>query len=159
MKAWDPKRSGHQFSSCNVATHLIRNRPLNPVLGEYVPFPSPLSSILFSAPSHNPDYSMANGRNLHILFFPRHHHPPRRASLPPPPITAYVIENKTKGLRLIGHSAQKTNFIAGSIIVKQIGHAILTVSLPNNTKVEYLITLPRLASTGSVALLFSPPHI
>lgn len=27
-----------------------------------------------------------------------------------PPITAYVIENKSKGLCLIGHNAQKTSF-------------------------------------------------
>lgn len=27
-----------------------------------------------------------------------------------PPITAYVIENKSKGLRLTGHNAQKTSF-------------------------------------------------
>lgn len=27
-----------------------------------------------------------------------------------PPITAYVIENKQKGLRLVGHNAQKTSF-------------------------------------------------
>ncbi|RDB19666.1 Protein KES1 [Hypsizygus marmoreus] len=73
-----------------------------------------------------------------------------------PPITAYVIENKTKGLRLIGHNAQKTSFSAGSIIVKQIGHAILTVSLPNNTKVEYLITLPRLRIDG---LWYGSPYI
>ncbi|RDB19614.1 Protein KES1 [Hypsizygus marmoreus] len=73
-----------------------------------------------------------------------------------PPITAYVIKNKTKGLRLIGHNAQKTSFSAGSIIVKQIGHAILTVSLPNNTKVEYLITLPRLRIDG---LWYGLPYI
>ena len=27
-----------------------------------------------------------------------------------PPITAYVIENEQKGLRLVGHNAQKTSF-------------------------------------------------
>ena len=27
-----------------------------------------------------------------------------------PPITAYVIENKSKGVRLVGHNAQKTSF-------------------------------------------------
>ncbi|KAJ3490019.1 hypothetical protein NLJ89_g11473 [Agrocybe chaxingu] len=30
-----------------------------------------------------------------------------------PPITAYVIENKSKGLRLVGHNAQKTSFSCG----------------------------------------------
>lgn len=27
-----------------------------------------------------------------------------------PPITAYVIENKKKGIKLVGHNAQKTSF-------------------------------------------------
>ena len=33
-----------------------------------------------------------------------------------PPITAYVIENKSKGLRLSGHNAQKTSFSCTSFI-------------------------------------------
>jgi oxysterol-binding protein-related protein 9/10/11 len=33
-----------------------------------------------------------------------------------PPITAYFIENKSKGLVLQGHNAQKTSFSAGAII-------------------------------------------
>lgn len=36
----------------------------------------------------------------------------------------------------------------GSIIVKQIGHAILTVALPSGKQEEYLITLPRLRIDG-----------
>jgi hypothetical protein len=86
----------------------------------------------------------------------------------------YVIENKPKGLRLVGHNAQKTSFsgnvypqlhfvqhiylpfTAGSIIVKQIGHAVLTVSLPSGTKEEYLITLPRLRIDG---LWYGSPYI
>jgi hypothetical protein len=27
-----------------------------------------------------------------------------------PPITAYAIENKSKGVKLVGHNAQKTSF-------------------------------------------------
>jgi oxysterol-binding protein-related protein 9/10/11 len=36
----------------------------------------------------------------------------------------------------------------GSIIVKQIGHAILTVSLPSGGQEEFLLTLPRLRIDG-----------
>ncbi|KXN85198.1 Protein KES1 [Leucoagaricus sp. SymC.cos] len=53
-----------------------------------------------------------------------------------PPITAYVIENKSKGLKLVGHNAQKISFSSGSIIVRQIEHATLSIG---DTK--YLITL------------------
>lgn len=93
-----------------------------------------------------------------------------------PPITAYRIENKKKGLVLVGHNAQKTSFsgtsrsirlscitrfdgmlgLAGSIIVKQIGHAILTVTLPSGSVEEYLITLPRLRIDG---IIYASPYI
>ncbi len=35
-----------------------------------------------------------------------------------PPITAYIIENKSKGLVLQGHNAQKTSFSSGTLIGK-----------------------------------------
>ena len=73
-----------------------------------------------------------------------------------PPITAYYITNPSKGLTLQGHSAQKTSFSGGSIIVKQIGHAILTVDLPEGGKEELLITLPRLRIDG---LWYGSPYI
>lgn len=73
-----------------------------------------------------------------------------------PPITAYVIENKTKGLTLTGHSAQKTSFSSGAIIVKQIGHAILTIDLGEGKKEEVLITLPKLRIDG---LWYGSPYI
>lgn len=44
----------------------------------------------------------------------------------------------------------------GSIIVKQIGHAILTVALPNGKKEEYLINFPRLRIDG---LWYGSPYI
>ncbi|RDB15413.1 Protein KES1 [Hypsizygus marmoreus] len=124
-----------QYTSRNESMG-SEKKPLNPVLGElfYGKWPATSTS------------SSSQGTTTLLVEQVSHH----------PPITAYVIENKTKGLRLIGHSAQKTNFIAGSIIVKQIGHAILTVSLPNNTKVEYLITLPRLRIDG---LWYGSPYI
>ena len=73
-----------------------------------------------------------------------------------PPITAYVIENKSKGLSLTGHNAQKTSFSSGAIIVKQIGHAILTIDLGGGKKEEVLITLPKLRIDG---LWYGSPYI
>lgn len=106
---------------------LTSARPLNPVLGEvfYGMWPD------------------KNGRGETSLLVEQvSHHPP---------ITAYIIENRTKQLRLVGHNAQKTSFSSGSIIVKQIGHAVLTVAGE-----EYLITLPRLRIDG---LWYGSPYI
>ncbi|KAF9529050.1 hypothetical protein CPB83DRAFT_853129 [Crepidotus variabilis] len=109
-------------------------KPLNPVLGE----------TFFGT------WPDKNGRGVTELLVEQvSHHPP---------ITAFVIENKSKGLRLTGHNAQKTSFSAGSIIVKQIGHAVLTVqpkdtSLPVET---FLITLPKLRIDG---LWYGSPYI
>ncbi|KIJ41967.1 hypothetical protein M422DRAFT_254988 [Sphaerobolus stellatus SS14] len=107
-------------------------KPLNPVLGE-----------LFYG--HWPD---RNGRGeTRLLVEQVSHHPP---------ITAYMITNKAKKLALQGHSAQKTSFSAGSIIVKQLGHAILNVELPDGSKEQYLITLPRLRIDG---IWYGSPYI
>ena len=46
--------------------------------------------------------------------------------------------------------------VGGSIIVKQIGHAVLTVGLPGGQQEEYLITLPRLRIDG---LWYGSPYI
>ena len=92
-----------------------------------------------------------------------------------PPITAYYITVPEKGLTLTGHSAQKTSFsgmcsifahfttvclielvLAGSIIVKQIGHAVLNVKLPSGQTEQFLITLPRLRIDG---LWYGSPYI
>ncbi|KAF9491132.1 oxysterol binding protein [Pleurotus eryngii] len=127
-----------QYTSRND-TMGSEKKPLNPVLGE-----------LF--------YGMwpdEGGRGQTDLLVEQvSHHPP---------ITAYVIENKAKGLKLVGHNAQKTSFSGGSIIVKQIGHAILTVknlsasSASGSPPVtEYLITLPRLRIDG---LWYGSPYI
>jgi hypothetical protein len=109
-------------------------KPLNPVLGE-----------LFYG--HWPD---KNGRGqTNLLVEQVSHHPP---------ITAYVIENKQKGLRLTGHNAQKTSFSGGAIIVKQIGHAVLTYTPPSAPEKpeNYLITLPRLRIDG---IWYGSPYI
>ena len=107
-------------------------RPLNPVLGE-----------LFYG--HWPDQG-GRGRTTLIVEQVSHH----------PPITAYVIENKSKGLALTGHNAQKTSFSSGAIIVKQIGHAVLTIDLGEGKKEEVLITLPKLRIDG---LWYGSPYI
>ncbi|KAI0077652.1 Oxysterol-binding protein [Panus rudis PR-1116 ss-1] len=110
-------------------------KPLNPVLGElfYGYWPS--------GPSNR-------GQTNLVVEQVSHH----------PPITAYNISNPSKGLELTGHSAQKTSFSAGSIIVKQIGHAVLTVSDPvtKEVKEQFVITLPRLRIDG---LWYGSPYI
>ncbi|TEB22466.1 Oxysterol-binding protein [Coprinellus micaceus] len=103
-------------------------KPLNPVLGE----------LFYAA------WPDKNGRGKTTLLVEQvSHHPP---------ITAYVIENKAKGLKLVGHNAQKTTFSAGAIIVKQLGHAVLTINGTDN----FLITLPRLRIDG---LWYGSPYI
>ncbi|KAF9517380.1 hypothetical protein BS47DRAFT_1339673 [Hydnum rufescens UP504] len=107
-------------------------KPLNPTLGE-----------LFYG--HWPDVHGSGEQSL-VVEQVSHH----------PPITAYFIENKSKGLVLQGHNAQKTSFSAGAIIVKQIGHAILTLDLPSGAQETYLITLPRLRIDG---IWYGSPYI
>ena len=74
-------------------------RPLNPVLGECVLF-----SVL-KARTNNTQLRLFYGTwpstSTTLLVEQVSHHPP---------ITAYRIENKTKGLVLTGHNAQKTSF-------------------------------------------------
>ncbi|KAJ7682912.1 hypothetical protein B0H17DRAFT_1075390 [Mycena rosella] len=120
-----------QYTSRNESMG-SEKKPLNPALGElfYGTWPD------------------KNGRGKTDLLVEQvSHHPP---------ITAYVIKNESKGLKLVGHNAQKTSFSAGSIIVKQIGHAVLTVKLPSGSEEQYLITLPRLRIDG---LWYGSPYI
>lgn len=120
-----------QYTSRNE-TMGSEKKPLNPVLGE-----------LFYG--HWPD---KNGRGLTTLIVEQvSHHPP---------ITAYYISNASRKIALQGHSAQKTSFSGGNIIVKQVGHATLTITLPDGQKEDYLITLPRLRIEG---LWFGSPYI
>jgi len=120
-----------QYTSRNESMG-SEKKPLNPVLGEL---------FYGSWPDKN-----GRGQTNLIVEQVSHH----------PPITAYFISNPSKGLALQGHSAQKTSFSGGSIIVKQIGHAVLTVDLPGGEKEEYLITLPRLRIDG---LWYGSPYI
>lgn len=71
-----------------------------------------------------------------------------------PPATAYCIRNKATGVQLEGYNAQKATF-KSTIIVKQIGHAVL--SFPHGSETEkYLITLPGLHIEG---LIFGAPFV
>ncbi|KAK2609068.1 Oxysterol-binding protein 4 [Conoideocrella luteorostrata] len=75
-----------------------------------------------------------------------------------PPATAYCIRNDKTGVQLEGLSAQKATF-KSTIIVKQIGHAVLTIPVPSGGKKEqerYLITLPSLHIEG---LIFGTPFV
>ncbi|TFK69778.1 Oxysterol-binding protein [Pluteus cervinus] len=120
-----------QYTSRNESMG-SEKKPLNPVLGE-----------LFYG--YWPDKD-GRGRTNLLVEQVSHH----------PPVTAYVIENKTKGVKLVGHNAQKTSFSSGSIMVRQVGHAILTVAPPGGRKDEYLITLPRLRIDG---LWYGSPYV
>ncbi|KAH7924351.1 Oxysterol-binding protein [Leucogyrophana mollusca] len=121
-----------QYTSRNESMG-SEKKPLNPVLGElfYGTWPS----------------NSARGGETTLVVEQVSHHPP---------ITAYRIANNAKGIVLTGHNAQKTSFSGGSIIVKQVGHAVLTVSLPSGETEEYLITLPRLRIDG---LWYGSPYI
>ncbi|KAG1744441.1 hypothetical protein EDB19DRAFT_1849545 [Suillus lakei] len=136
-----------QYTSRNESMG-SEKKPLNPVLGE-----------LFYG--YWPANAARGGKTTLVVEQVSHH----------PPITAYRIENLEKGVILTGHSAQKTSFSGtssvfflsfmchtsrGSIIVKQVGHAVLTVSLPSGESEEYLITLPRLRIDG---LWYGSPYI
>ncbi|KAL2867091.1 OSBP family protein [Aspergillus lucknowensis] len=66
-----------------------------------------------------------------------------------PPATAYAIRNEKHGVQLQGYNAQKASF-SSTIYIKQIGHALLTITPPGTDKndpsqqEQYVITLPHL---------------
>lgn len=104
-------------------------KPLNPILGEIFlgHFDSPTSGVLeLSAEQVS-------------------HHPP---------VTAFQLKNTNKNVILNGHFAQKTSFSGKSIMVKQVGHAIIKIKTPKGEDESYLITLPKLRIDG---LFFGSP--
>ncbi|WWC87414.1 uncharacterized protein L201_002303 [Kwoniella dendrophila CBS 6074] len=117
-------------------------KPLNPVLGElfYGVWPD------------------ANGRGETRLIVEQVSHHPPIGSMKSNGTSIYsYIENKTAGVRLQGHSGQKTSFTGTAINVKQSGHAVLTVQPKNGQKEEkYLITLPKLRIEG---IVWGSPYI
>ncbi|RMD41451.1 hypothetical protein DV735_g3709, partial [Chaetothyriales sp. CBS 134920] len=63
-----------------------------------------------------------------------------------PPVTAYSIKNDKLGIHLQGYNGQKASF-SSTIHVKQLGHALLTLTPPGaaaGATETYLITLPEL---------------
>ncbi|RCI14307.1 hypothetical protein L249_5930 [Ophiocordyceps polyrhachis-furcata BCC 54312] len=75
-----------------------------------------------------------------------------------PPATAYCIRNRKTGVQLQGYNAQKATF-KSTIIVKQIGHAVLTLPIGSGDEKHeerYVITLPSLHIEG---LIFGTPFV
>jgi oxysterol-binding protein-related protein 9/10/11 len=70
-----------------------------------------------------------------------------------PPVTAYRI-NTPYNIALTGHNGADLAFKSGSIVVKQTGHAQLVITLPDNSKETFFITLPDLKIQG--LLSFAP---
>ncbi|KAG0145184.1 hypothetical protein CROQUDRAFT_79070 [Cronartium quercuum f. sp. fusiforme G11] len=73
-----------------------------------------------------------------------------------PPVSAYFLLNAKSRVSYQGHCAQKTSFSGKSVIVKQVGHGILRITLPDDTVESYLITLPKLRIEG---LLLGSPYV
>lgn len=78
-----------------------------------------------------------------------------------PPVTAYAIRNEKHGVELQGYNGQKASF-SSTISVKQIGHAVLSLTPPSADKNDpaqrekYFITLPSLHIEG---LLYGTPYV
>jgi hypothetical protein len=78
-----------------------------------------------------------------------------------PPATAYSIVNDKHGVELQGYNAQKASF-SSTIQVKQLGHALLSVTPPDKDKSNpaeletYLITLP---SLHIESLIYGTPYV
>lgn len=101
--------------------------------------------------------------------------PRRRAGVAPPAYHGLLHRQQGQGPRVAGSFrtedvlllyvllpfsyslARKANVrAAGSIIVKQIGHAVLTVALPGGGTETFVITLPRLRIDG---IWYGSPYI
>lgn len=108
-------------------------KPLNPILGE----------------QFYGDFTTAAKGQLRLVAEQVSHHPP---------VTAFNIStaqgDKGSSVRLEGHFAQKTTFSGKSIMVKQVGHAIIRVQAKDGAQESYLITLPKLRIDG---LFFGSP--
>lgn len=101
-------------------------KPLNPILGEL----------------HYGEWATSTGP-LKLTVEQVSHHPP---------VTAYHMESEQAGIKLQGHSGQKTSFSGKSIFVKQNGFAMISVNVPGQAQPEkYLITLPKLRCVANAA--------
>ncbi|ERT03470.1 uncharacterized protein SPSK_09228 [Sporothrix schenckii 1099-18] len=120
-------------------------KPLNPFLGE-------LFLGTWEDDAASPEAPNGSGTTELVSEQVSHH----------PPATAYSITNVPTGVHLEGYNAQKASF-KSTIIIKQIGHAVLTVPVPSSNggtsdaePDKYLITLPGLHIEG---LLFGAPFV
>ncbi|MBW0498238.1 hypothetical protein O181_037953 [Austropuccinia psidii MF-1] len=105
-------------------------KPLNPILGEL------FLGSWNSNPTNPADQELGE---LRLWAEQVSHHPP---------ISAYFLMNAKAKVSYQGHCGQKTSFSGKSVIVKQVGHGMLRVTLPDNTVESYLITLPKLRIEG-----------
>lgn len=113
-------------------------KPLNPILGE----------LFLGSWNSNPK-TVKNEEIGQVRLWAEQvsHHPP---------VSAYFLMNPKAKVSYQGHCAQKTSFSGKSVIVKQVGHGILRVTLPNGSVESYLITLPKLRIEG---LLMASPYV
>ncbi|CAM1507411.1 Fc.00g070520.m01.CDS01 [Cosmosporella sp. VM-42] len=118
----------HQYAS-RSEQYGNEKKPLNPFLGE-----------LFLG-----TWSDDAGKTTLVSEQVSHH----------PPATAYCVRNDKTGVELEGYNAQKATFKT-TIIVKQIGHAVLRVPLASGETDTFLITLPSLHIEG---LVFGSPFV
>jgi len=99
-------------------------KPLNPFLGE-----------LFIGKWDGGDEG-----DMHLVSEQVSHHPP---------VTAYSIWNEKSGVELQGYNGQKASVSRSlSLVVKQVGHALLKLNSHDET---YLITLPSLHIEGLIS--------
>ncbi|GAA93761.1 hypothetical protein E5Q_00407 [Mixia osmundae IAM 14324] len=127
--AWFLCTTKGQFTRRETQTG-SEKKPLNPVLGE----------------TFLGRWDTPQGKTELIAEQVSHH----------PPVTAYFLHNKESRVSLQGHCGQKTSFSGRSIVVKQVGHALIRLSLPDGGIESYLITLPRLRIEG---LWYGSPYI
>ncbi|KAH9821095.1 hypothetical protein DFH28DRAFT_1120438 [Melampsora americana] len=114
-------------------------KPLNPILGELF-----LGHWNGNSDDENPTKDLGE---IRLWAEQVSHHPP---------VSAYFLLNSKSKVSYQGHCAQKTSFSGKSVIVKQVGHGILRITLPDNTVESYLVTLPKLRIEG---LLLGSPYV
>ncbi|KAA1133284.1 Oxysterol binding protein [Puccinia graminis f. sp. tritici] len=112
-------------------------KPLNPILGE----------LFLGSWNSGPSTDENSTGELRLWTEQVSHHPP---------VSAYCLINAKAGVSYQGHCGQKTSFSGKSVIVKQVGHGLLRIKLPDNTIESYLITLPKLRIEG---LWMASPYI
>lgn len=134
MLKWFLSTLKQQYSSRNDKLG-SEKKPLNPFLGELFlgnwQDEAGETQLISEQVSHHPpvtSYCISNAK--HGIQVSIHHYP-------------YLYSKPDIPLQLQGYNAQKASF-ARTIHVKQVGHALLTLTPPNSEPETYLITLPAL---------------